>query len=99
MLARADFFFILVLVKCRQNVANTSRYVNPVCPCNKLTALTAKCSTERSPIQRRSRQAVSLCGGTENLYMQYYCSGFWSSWGMARNDALASGHTIINAII
>ena len=66
--------FVKVLVKCRQNVANKlfiSRYFNPVVPyiliC--LTALTAKCSTERShKVQRRSRQAVSLCGGTESTY-------------------------------
>ena len=70
-----------VLVKCRQNVANKifiSHYF--LYTCNKLTALTAKCSTESSHKSKGGRGKLFLCGGIYRIYIQYCCSGCWSIW-------------------
>ena len=58
-----------VAVKCRQNKLFISRYFNPVHPCiaNFLTALTAKCSTERSHISKEGRGKLFLSVEVQNL--------------------------------
>ena len=44
-----------------------------------MIALMAKSSTKCSPIQRRSSK-LFLSVEVQNLYMQYCCNGFWSTW-------------------
>ena len=69
--------FDLVLVKCRQNVANKlfiTRAFNSVHPHTWLTALSASFRhIERS----KEVEASSFCE-VQNLH--YCCSGCWSSW-------------------
>ena len=69
--------FILVLVKCRQNVANKlfiTCVFNPVHPhtCNKLTALSALLTTqttERSLMSKRGRGKLFLSVEVQNLHI------------------------------
>ena len=71
--------FFLVLVKCRQNVANKlfiSRYFNP---CNKLTALMAKCLLN-ALMNPKEVEASSFSLWKCRIYIHNCCGGCWSIW-------------------